>query len=122
MIKFFKTIALLEGISLLLLLFFAMPMKYIFELPIYVRIIGMAHGLLFITYIVLAIMNKIEEQWDNKKFLLICLASVVPFGTFYIEEKVFQKCIKHSKIYTAGVILCSENGALVTRLQPIRAY
>ncbi|WP_298223308.1 DUF3817 domain-containing protein [Flavobacterium sp.] len=90
MIKFFKTIALLEGISLLLLLFFAMPMKYIFELPIYVRIIGMAHGLLFITYIVLAIMNKIEEQWDNKKFVLICVASVVPFGTFYIEKKYFK--------------------------------
>lgn len=90
MIKFFKIIALLEGISLLLLLLFAMPMKYIFELPIYVRIIGMAHGILFIAYIALAVMNKIEEQWDNKKFLVICLASVIPFGTFYIEKKYLQ--------------------------------
>jgi integral membrane protein len=90
MIKFFKIVALLEGISLLLLLFFAMPMKYIFELPIYVKIIGMAHGLLFIAYIALAIMNKIEEQWEIKKFLIICVASVVPFGTFYIEKKYLQ--------------------------------
>lgn len=90
MVKIFKTVALLEGISLLLLLFFAMPMKYIFELPIYVKVIGMAHGLLFIAYIALAIMNKIEEKWENTKFLLVCLASVVPFGTFYIEKKYFR--------------------------------
>lgn len=87
MIKFFKIIALLEGISLLLLLGFAMPMKYMFDLPVYVRVIGMAHGLLFIAYIVLAIMNKIEERWETKKFLIICAASVIPFGTFYIEKK-----------------------------------
>ena len=90
MIKFFKIVALLEGISLLLLLFFAMPMKYMFELPVYVRIVGMAHGLLFIGYIVLAIMNKVEAQWATKKFLIICAASVVPFGTFYIEKKYLK--------------------------------
>ena len=90
MIKFFKIVALLEGISLLLLLFLAMPLKYMLDLPIYVRIIGMAHGLLFIGYIVLAIMNKIEEQWEIKKFAIICAASVVPFGTFYIEKKYLK--------------------------------
>ena len=62
MVKLFKYIALLEGISLLLLLFFAMPMKYIYELPIYVKVIGMAHGLLFVVYVALALMLKIEEQ------------------------------------------------------------
>lgn len=90
MIKIFKITALLEGISLLLLLFFAMPMKYMLDLPIYVRIIGMAHGLLFIAYIALAVMNKIEEQWGNKKFAVICLASIIPFGTFYIEKKYLR--------------------------------
>ena len=88
--KLFKTIALLEGISLLLLLFFAMPMKYIFDLPIYVRIVGMAHGLLFIAYIALAIMSKVEEKWETKKFLIICVASVIPFGTFYVEKKYLR--------------------------------
>lgn len=90
MIKMFKITALLEGISLLLLLFFAMPMKYIFDLPIYVRVIGMAHGLLFIAYILLAIMNKMEEKWETKKFIIICLASIIPFGTFYIEKKYLR--------------------------------
>jgi integral membrane protein len=90
MVKLFKYIALLEGISLLLLLFFAMPMKYIYELPMYVKVIGMAHGLLFIAYVALAVMLKIEEQWAIKKFVIVCIASIVPFGTFYVEKKYFK--------------------------------
>jgi len=90
MIKSFRTIALLEGLSLLSLLFFAMPMKYIAENPIYVKNIGMAHGLLFILYIAFAILIKNEQKWTFKTFLIVCLASVIPFGTFYIEKKYLQ--------------------------------
>ena len=90
MIKSFRTIALLEGLSLLALLFFAMPMKYITENPIYVKNIGMAHGLLFILYIAFAILIKNEQKWTFKTFLIVCLASVIPFGTFYIEKKYLQ--------------------------------
>ena len=90
MVKLFKYIALLEGISLLLLLFFAMPMKYIYELPIYVKVIGMAHGLLFVVYVALALMLKIEEQWAIKKFVIVCIASIVPLGTLYVEKKYFK--------------------------------
>jgi len=67
-----------------------MPMKYIFEQPIYVKIIGMTHGLLFISYIILAMMLKYEQNWNLKKSTLICAASIVPFGTFYIEKKYFK--------------------------------
>lgn len=88
--KLFKNVALFEGISLLLLLFFAMPMKYLLNQPEFVRVIGMAHGLLFIAYIGLAIFHKLEEQWNTKTFLVVCLASVVPFGTFYIEKKYLR--------------------------------
>ena len=87
MLKLFKIIAFLEGASLLLLLFFAMPMKHYFQEPIFVKIIGMAHGVLFVAYIILAIMAKIELNWSFKKTGMICLASVVPFGTFYVEKK-----------------------------------
>lgn len=90
MIKSFKTIATLEGLSLLALLFFAMPMKYIFENPIYVKNIGMAHGVLFIAYIFLAILVKIHIKWNTKTFLLVCLASIIPFGTFYMEKKYLK--------------------------------
>ena len=90
MIKFFTIIALLEGVSLIALLFFAMPMKYMFDNPIFVKNIGMAHGLLFLLYIALAVLLKFEQKWDNKKFGVICIASIIPFGTFYIEQKYFK--------------------------------
>jgi integral membrane protein len=90
MIKIFKLVALLEGVSLLLLYFFAMPMKYILDQPIYVKNIGMAHGVLFIGYIILATMLKIEENWNWKKFAIICIASLWPFGTFYIDKKYLR--------------------------------
>ncbi|WP_306350129.1 DUF3817 domain-containing protein [Flavobacterium sp. '19STA2R22 D10 B1'] len=88
MIKFFKIIAFLEGVSLLLLFFVAMPLKYAFDMPEYVRTVGMAHGILFIGYIILASMLKMELEWPMKKYLLICLASIIPFGTFYVEKKM----------------------------------
>jgi integral membrane protein len=64
-----------------------MPMKYYFQEPIFVKTIGMAHGVLFVIYIILAIMAKIELNWSFKKMGIICLASVLPFGTFYVEKK-----------------------------------
>jgi integral membrane protein len=88
--KFFKVLAIVEGISALLLFFFAMPMKYIFEMPIFVKYIGMAHGLLFTGYIIVATMLKFEENWSFKKYAEICLASIPPFGTFFIEKKYFR--------------------------------
>lgn len=91
MLKLFRIIAFLEGTSLLLLLFFAMPMKYYFQEPIYVRTIGMAHGILFVIYIIFAIMLKIECSWTFKRMSIICLASVVPFGTFYVEKKYLNQ-------------------------------
>jgi integral membrane protein len=90
MLKFFKVVALLEGTSLLLLLLFAMPMKYIFQIPIFVQMIGMAHGVLFIAYIIMAVMLKIECNWNFKKFSIISVASVVPFGTFYVDKKYLK--------------------------------
>lgn len=51
-VKFFKWISILEGISFLLLLFIAMPLKYLFEMPEMVKQVGMAHGILFIAYVI----------------------------------------------------------------------
>jgi integral membrane protein len=90
MIKTFRSIALLEGLSLLALLFFAMPMKYFGGNDIYVKNIGMAHGILFIMYIAFAILLKNEQKWSFKTLLIICLASIIPFGTFYVEKKYLQ--------------------------------
>jgi integral membrane protein len=89
-LKNFKTLAFIEGISAILLFFFAMPMKYALDIPIFVRYIGMAHGVLFIGYILFATLLMIVEKWNFKKYAIICLASIPPFGTFYIEKKYLR--------------------------------
>jgi integral membrane protein len=86
----FKKIAFWEGMSLLLLLFFAMPMKYFFAMPVFVKIIGMAHGVLFIVYVVIASLLFFKYKWKTLKFAIVLLASLIPFGTFYIERKYFK--------------------------------
>lgn len=90
MIRLFKIIATLEGISALVLFFIAMPLKYMFDMPEYVRVAGMAHGLLFTVYIIMATMLKFELKWSFKKYFIICLASIPPFGTFYMEWKYLR--------------------------------
>jgi integral membrane protein len=76
-----------EGVSLLLLFFVAMPMKYIWGNPQMVKIVGMAHGALFVLYILGAIILFSEENWTGKKLGLAVLLSSVPFGTFIFERK-----------------------------------
>ncbi len=80
----FRTISRLEGISLLLLLFIAMPLKYMWDKPGMVQIVGMAHGILFIAYIVFSLAVKYKLQWNLKIMAIVMCASVIPFGTFFI--------------------------------------
>ncbi|MGB0973358.1 MAG: DUF3817 domain-containing protein [Flavobacteriaceae bacterium] len=87
MIKIFRGISLLEGLSLLILLFIAMPIKYVLGNPEYVKHVGMAHGLLFVAYVLFAIMAKFELEWKTKTLLIVFIASVIPFGTFYVDKK-----------------------------------
>lgn len=82
----FRIISFLEGLSYLLLLFVAVPIKYFGENDAYVKILGMPHGLLFISYIIMAIMLKQELKWNTKSFSVILVASILPFGTFYIDR------------------------------------
>lgn len=87
----FKVIALLEGISYILLLFVAVPIKYLANDPQYVKLLGMPHGLLFIAYIILAVLLAPKLKWDGKTLLIVLVASVIPFGTFYIDRAYLKK-------------------------------
>ncbi len=87
----FKLVATLEGISFLVLLFIAMPLKYIWQDPWMVQNIGMIHGLLFILYILLVIQNKFELGWNTGKTLWALVLSFIPFGTFYVTAKMLPK-------------------------------
>ena len=83
----FKYVGWVEGVSLLLLFFVAMPMKYIWGQPEMVKHVGMGHGVLFLAYVVLAIQLSTSEDWSMKKTVLAIVLSAVPFGTFYFERK-----------------------------------
>ena len=86
----FRIVAFLEGLSYLLLLFIATPIKYIQDNPEYVKMLGMPHGILFILYVILAFVIKPEMKWDNKTFGIVLVASIIPFGTFYVERKYLK--------------------------------
>lgn len=91
MINIYRLTAFLEGVSYILLLFIAVPIKYLLNEALYVKILGMPHGMLFILYILFSIIAKIKYNWNFRKFLVISIASLVPFGTFYIDKKYLTK-------------------------------
>ncbi|WP_439131751.1 DUF3817 domain-containing protein [Polaribacter sp.] len=86
----FRIVSFLEGISYLLLLFIATPIKYLQGDASYVKMLGMPHGILFMLYIVLAIVIKKEMDWNNKSLSIIMLCSIIPFGTFYVDKKYLR--------------------------------
>ncbi len=90
LLPIFRIVALLEGISYILLLFIATPLKYFADEPQYVRMLGMPHGLLFIAYVVMAVLMSKDMKWDGKTLRIILIASVIPFGTFYIDKKYLK--------------------------------
>ena len=87
---FFRIVAFLEGLSYILLMSVGLYFKYQLGDPSYVKLLGMPHGLLFVSYLILAFLIKDDEQWGNKDFGIIMLASILPFGTFYIDRKYLK--------------------------------
>lgn len=86
-----RIIAFLEGMSLILLLFIAMPLKYGLGMPQMVKSVGMAHGLLFVAYVLMALMVSIEQRWSFfSTTWKVLLSSFIPFGTFYIDTKILE--------------------------------
>tara|TARA_R110002050_G_scaffold298001_1_gene460392 strand:+ start:839 stop:1159 length:321 start_codon:yes stop_codon:yes gene_type:complete len=86
-VKTFKLISTLEAISFLVLLGIAMPLKYIWEMPEMVQIVGMAHGVLFILYVGGALYMYKKLKWSIADLFIVVLCSVLPFGPFYVERK-----------------------------------
>lgn len=84
-----RIIAFLEGISFLVLLGIAMPLKYLASYPEPVRVVGMAHGVLFLAYVFLLLWTKAEYRWTFTKTFYAFMASLIPFGTFYADKKIF---------------------------------
>lgn len=84
----FRFVAITEGISYLLLLFIAMPLKYLANIPEFVLYLGWAHGFLFVLYSLLLLKVWVEYRWSFKQAFVAFIASLVPFGTFVLDKRL----------------------------------
>lgn len=90
MLLIFRITAILEGISYLALFAVTMPLKYLADIPLPNKYVGYAHGFLFIAYIVLAILFWRHRKWGVKMGFILLLASLLPFATFYVDERYLK--------------------------------
>jgi integral membrane protein len=87
-----RIIGYLEGISLLALIFIAVPMKYYFGNPSLSKLLGPIHGAIFLLFLFNALSVGVEQNWKFKTTTWkIIVACFIPFGTFYIDAKILSK-------------------------------
>lgn len=86
-----RWLAVLEGISYIVLLGICMPLKYMYDMPEPTRPVGMAHGVLFVAYLIWVVLVGSEKKWDLKVYFWAFIASLLPFGTFVADVKLFKK-------------------------------
>lgn len=84
-----RVLALVEGISYLAFAL-TMPLKYVFDMPTPNKIVGMAHGILFIAYCIMVFVVNQERKWSFATNFWAYLASLIPFGTFVADAKIFK--------------------------------
>ena len=84
----FRIIGFIEGISYLLLLFIAMPLKYMMGIAIVTKIVGMIHGLLFIVFLVILMQAAQKHNFAMKESAIFFIASLIPFGTFFTDRRL----------------------------------
>lgn len=86
-----RIIGYLEGISLLVLIFIAVPMKYVFDNPALSKLVGPVHGAVFLLFLLNTMSVGIEQNWKFKTTTWkIVIACFIPFGTFYIDHTIFK--------------------------------
>lgn len=88
--KLFRIVAIWEGISYLLLLVVCMPLKYGFGIPEPTYPVGLAHGVLFVTYCSLVLYYAFDQKWSIKNTFLALVASLLPVAPFLVEKKLLR--------------------------------
>ena len=87
-LQFFRKVALLEGLSFIILLAVCMPLKYLADMPEPVRIVGSLHGGLFVLYMVVLILVWRERSWKFSRAAIAALMSFIPFGTIVFDRSL----------------------------------
>ncbi|MBK1790462.1 DUF3817 domain-containing protein [Persicirhabdus sediminis] len=96
-----RILSLVEALSYLTLLFIAMPMKYIWGQPEMVRVVGMAHGVLFCIFCLVLLQAWIAAEWKIKVPTLIFIASLIPFAPILVERWLKKEEAKFDQLETA---------------------
>ncbi len=86
-----RLLGLAEGLSFILLMFIAMPLKYIFKQPEAVRIVGSIHGGLFVLYVLAVLAVALAQKWRLGRAVLGLAVSVIPFGPFLFDKKLHRE-------------------------------
>lgn len=87
-VSFLRSVALLEAVSYLLLLFIAMPLKYVWSMPVAVKIVGSAHGGLFVLFCFALWRVLMATRWPFSRAALVFIASLLPFVPFFIDHRM----------------------------------
>ena len=90
----FRLISFIEGISFLILVFIAMPLKYIAGIALAVKIVGMTHGVLFILFVLALLMALKKYKWNNSLTFKLFVYSLIPFGFILIEKTIMKDSVK----------------------------
>ena len=84
----FRIVSFAEGVSYVLLLFIAMPLKYMAGMPMAVSVVGSLHGFLFVVFIAALLRAAMDCNWRITRVLVAFIASVIPFGAFWLERSL----------------------------------
>lgn len=93
-----RALSLAEGISLIVLVLVAMPVKYFMAEPMMVKVAGPIHGGLFLLFGFMTVAAGVENKWKSKTTALLLFCAVIPFGCFYAENKIFRNLEESNEI------------------------
>lgn len=91
MINLYRKIALVEGVSYLILLLIAMPLKYFFNVPNAVKYFGWIHGILFLVFFVVLVIASVKYRWSIIRIGIYLVGSVLPFIPFVLDKKLAKE-------------------------------
>ncbi|MGN6090292.1 MAG: DUF3817 domain-containing protein [Actinomycetes bacterium] len=87
-LKTYRVLAFTTGVLLIVLVFVAVPLNHFAHQPLLATVIGIAHGYLYMAYVVTTLWLSLKQRWPIGKTILVALAGTVPLAAFFAERRV----------------------------------
>jgi len=85
-----RRLAFIEGVSFLILLCIAMPLKYLAHMPLAVMVMGWIHGVLFVSFALALLRVRLVAKWPMGRCAMVFVAALLPFGPFVIDRRMAE--------------------------------